>query len=108
MKFSGKIGFQVTSNSETAPGVRKPIIEERSYTGDVLSNYKSNQFSEYQNDNLVCNSKISILADMYIKQNYQTIKYVLWNGTRWRVTRIDVSAYPKVYIELGGVYNVRA
>lgn len=108
MKFSGIIGFQTTSNNEVAPGIRKPIIEERKYTGDVLSNYKSNQTSEYQNDNLILNSKISITADMYIRQNYQTIKYVLWNGIKWKVTRIDISTYPKVYIEFGGVYNGRS
>lgn len=107
MKFFGKIGFLVNTNNETAPGVRKPAIELRKYTGDVLRNNRVNQPSEYQNDDIKLNSRLSIVADMYIKQNYQSIVCVLWNDVKWKVTSIDISAYPKVYIELGGVYNGR-
>lgn len=105
MKFSGKIGFLASTNNETSPGVYTPEIVERKYVGDVMRNNRLNQSSEYQNDNLKLNTKISITADMFIRQNYQTIQYVMLNGTKWKVTSIDVSTYPKIYIELGGVYN---
>lgn len=105
MKFSGKVGFLLTTDRATAPGVYKPLVVERKYRGDVVRNLRRSQETQYQNDNVVLNSKISILADMYVQNNYQYIQYVVWNDVAWKVTSIDISSYPRVYIELGGVYN---
>lgn len=108
MKFSGEIGFLISTKEETKPGVYKPVIEKKKYVGDVIRNNRINQPSEYQNDNIKLNSKLSIVANMYFVQNYQNIQYVLWNGVMWKVNSVDISTYPKVYIELGGVYNGRS
>lgn len=108
MKFSGEIGFLISTNKESNPGVYKPVIEKKKYVGDVLRNNRTNQSSEYQNDNIKLNSKLSIVANMYFIKNYQNIQYVVWNGVMWKVSSVDISTYPKVYIELGGVYNGRS
>lgn len=107
MKFSGEIGFLMSTKDEEKPGAYKPVIEKKKYVGDVLRNNRINQSSEYQNDNINLNSKLSIVANMYFIKNYQSIQYVLWNGVMWKVSSVDISTYPKVYIELGGVYNGR-
>lgn len=108
MKFSGEIGFLISTKGETKPGVYKPVIEKKKYVGDVIRNNRINQSTEYQNDNIKLNTKLSIVANMYFVQNYQNIQYVLWNGVMWKVNSVDISTYPKVYIELGGAYNGRS
>lgn len=105
MKFSGKIGFWL-KDVETKPGVYKSDIVERKYTGDVLKNIRNFQSAEnQQNENLRINNRLSILSDLYIKQNWSSIKYVLWNDVKWKVNSVDLGSYPRVVLELGGVYN---
>lgn len=105
MKFSGKIGFW-EKDVELSPGIFKPKIIEKSYTGDVLRNIRRFQSVEnQQNENLVLNNRLSILSDLYMQQNWSSIKYVVWNNVKWKVSSVDISSYPRVIIELGGVYN---
>lgn len=105
MKFSGKIGFWL-KDTETKPGVFKPNIVERQYTGNVLRNIRRFQSAEnQQNENLRVNNQISIISDLYLQNNWGSIKYVSWNGVNWAVSSVDVSNYPRVIIDLGGVYN---
>lgn len=105
MKFSGKIGFWF-GDEETTPGNYKPRIVEKSYTGDILRNSRRFQSVEnQQNDNLTLNNRISIISDLYIQRNWNSIKYVLWNGVKWKVTVIDIGSFPRVILELGGIYN---
>ena len=108
MKFTGEIGFLISTKDETKPGIYKPVIERKKYVGDVVRNNRINQPSEYQNDNIKLNSKLSIVANMYFLQNYQNIQYVVWNGVKWKINSVDISTYPNIYIELGGVYNGRS
>lgn len=105
MKFSGKVGFW-KKDIETKPGVYKPGIVEKSYTGDVLNHSRRFQSTEnQQNENLKLTSRLSILSDLYMQQNWASIKYVSWNGVNWTVSSVDISPYPRVILELGGVYN---
>lgn len=107
MKFSGKVGFW-KDDVETAPGVYKADIVEKTYTGEVLRNIRRFQPADnQQNKNLSVSSKISIISDLYIRQNWSSIKYVNWNGANWEVTSVDVGSYPRVVLELGGIYNGR-
>lgn len=105
MKFSGKVGFWF-KDIETRPGVYKAGIVEKSYTGDVLKNIRNFQATEnQQNENLKNNNRLSIISDLYMQQNWGSIKYVTWNGVSWKVSSVDVSSYPRVILDLGGVYN---
>lgn len=105
MKFSGDIGF-MCSEEEVSPGKWNSKIVERHYVGDVLRNYRKNQtVTDKQNDDININNQISIISDIYLKDNYPTIKYVLWNGVKWKVSSIDLDGYPRILLELGGVYN---
>lgn len=105
MKFSGKIGFW-TKDVETKPGVYKSGIVEKSYVGDVLKNIRNFQSAEnQQNENLRLNNRISIISDLYMQKNWGSIKYVTWNSVNWKVSSVDIGSYPRVILELGGVYN---
>lgn len=105
MKFSGVVGFWEGS-VETSPDIFEPSIVEKPYTGEVRRNYRRFQSTNNINDDLVTNNKISILSDLYARENWETIRYVIWNGVKWKVTRVEVD-YPRLILELGGVYDGR-
>lgn len=103
MKFSGKIGFW-SEDQEVSPGVWKPEIVERLYTGDVMRDNRRFQPSESQNPTFTVNNQISILGDLYAHDNWASIRYVIWKGTKWEVFSVQVS-YPRLILDLGGVYH---
>lgn len=102
-KFHGNIGFAEQYNSK--PGVWSERIVEKEYYGDVPSNYFSaRDTSETTNDELTLNNQISIVANKYAFENFQFMKYVVYKGVKWRITKVDV-AYPRLILSIGGVYN---
>lgn len=103
MKFFGSVGFY-TGEQEVKPGVWKPVFVERPYSGNVNWNNRHYQTSENQNDDVRLNNQISILFDLYSQENFASIRYVIWNGIKWRVTNVEVN-YPRLVLTIGGVYN---
>lgn len=104
MKFYGKVGFW-EKDVEVKPGVWKPdAIKELPYTGDVLRDNRRFQASDTQNDKFTINNQISILGDTYAHENWPSIRYVIWNGVKWKVNSVTVD-YPRLTLEIGGVYN---
>lgn len=103
MKFSGKVGFWM-NEEEVEPGIWKSAIVERDYFGDVTLSYRRLQPSDHQNDNFSTNSRVSILSDLYARQNWASIRYVVWNGVKLKVTSVEIG-YPRIILEVGGVYN---
>lgn len=104
MKFEGKIGYWV-EDDEDKPGLFRPHIVEKSYTGDVSrDNRHWYDNSNSTNSTFKVNNEISIVGDLYARQNWNSIRYVLWNGVYWSVISVTLG-YPKLIIVLGGVYN---
>lgn len=103
MKFYGMVGFW-EGDREIDDDIWSPKIVERRYTGEILRNYRKTQTTQNQNDDLTVNAQISILSDLYAQQNWHSIRYVIWNDAKWKVTNVDVS-YPRLVLELGGVYR---
>lgn len=103
MRFYGKVGFWLGSR-EVKPDVFKPMIVEKLYSGTVNWNNRHFQNSENQNDDIRLNNQISILSDLYSQENFASIRYVVWNGIKWRVTNVEVN-YPRIVLTIGGVYN---
>lgn len=101
-KFCGKIGFIETQ--ETSPGVWTETVIERIYYGDLLRNTRRWDSSEYLNDNLSISNQISIVADPYAYENFHSIKYAEFMNAKWKVISVDVQ-YPRLILDLGGVYN---
>lgn len=102
-KWFGKIGFSETK--ETKPGVWEEIITVREYYGDVTRNTRRFQSSENLNDNIVVSNDISIVADPYAIQNFHSIHYIEFMGTKWKIDNVEVS-YPRLILTLGEIYNV--
>lgn len=103
MKFSGKVGFYF-EDVEVREDVYGPMIVEKEYTGDVKKDRRSFQDSGNKNPSFTVNNQISILANLYAINNWTSIKYVEWKGTKFEVTSVEVG-YPRLTLTIGGVWN---
>ena len=101
-KFYGKIGYANTV--ETKPGVYEEQIVERSYYGDLIHNTRRLQSADQVNDDINISNEISIVADPYATNNFHTMRYAVFMGTKWKISNVEVS-YPRLILTLGGVYN---
>lgn len=101
-KFYGKIGYANTV--ETKPGVCEEQIVERSYYGDLIRNTRRLQSADQVNDDINISNEISIVADPYATNNFHTMRYAVFMGTKWKISNVEVS-YPRLILTLGGVYN---
>lgn len=102
-RFYGVVGYIETK--ETKPGVWTEVVTERTYQGDVIRDSRTLQNSGNVNDNIIVSNQISVVADAYAYQNFHAIRYVVWNGIKWKASTVDVSTYPRMIMTLGGVYN---
>lgn len=101
-KFFGAIGYAVTS--ETKPGVYEEQIIEREYFGDVNRNIRKLENSEHLNDDINISNEISIVSDPFANENFYSMRYAEFMGTKWKITSVEVK-YPRLILTLGGVYN---
>lgn len=101
-KYCGKIGFAVYA--ETVPGVWTEQITERTYYGDLKRNTRKLQSSGNVNDNINISNEISIVADPFAYENFHSIRYATFMGTKWKVSSVDVQS-PRLILSLGEVYN---
>ena len=101
-KYFGKIAYGVTE--ETAPDVYEERVTEREYFGDVQRCTRRYQRGEGLNDNLELDNVISIIADPFAFEHFSEIRYVVWNGAKWKVKSVEIQ-YPRLLLTLGGVYN---
>ena len=101
-KFFGKVGF---IHYVEAPGsVYKEVREERDYYGDTVRISNRFERSDKVNDDLTLSEEISIVADAFAINNFQSIRYVNYLGANWKVNSARVER-PRIIMEVGGVYN---
>jgi hypothetical protein len=101
-KFYGPIGYAKTT--ETSPGVWTEGIVEYNYSGDTLKMLNRVQPGENVNNNVAVDNRISILADAFANENFQSMRYVKWMGAVWKITSVEVQR-PRLLLTIGGVYN---
>ena len=100
-RFSGKLGFVMTR--ETEEGVWLEDVVELQVKGTIRSLYVRNDNSSSANTNLRLTNEISVLMDTKIVTYLETLKYVVWKGSKWEVLSNGVN-YPRLTINLGGLY----
>lgn len=100
-RFSGKLGFVTTH--ETEEGVWLEDIIEIPAKGTIRNLYVRNDNSSSVNTDLRLTNEVSILMNSKIQTNVQSLKYVVWKGSKWTVQSIGVN-YPRLTINLGGLY----
>lgn len=101
-KFYGVIGYAILA--EVKPGAWKEQITERKYSGDLIRNTRQLQTADKLNDDINVANEISIVADPFAYQNFHTMRYVEFMGTKWKISKVEVS-YPRLILTIGGVYN---
>lgn len=101
-KWFGKVGYADTQ--EIRPGVWQPTITEREYYGDTVRNVRRLENAEKINDDIAVAVDISIVADPFAYNNFHTMKYVEYMGSKWKVSSVDPQ-YPRLVLSLGGLYN---
>ena len=101
-KFYGVIGYATLT--EVNPGKWKEVITERQYRGDVTKVSRRLQSQAEVNDDISINNEIRILADAFAYQNFQSIRYIVWMGTKWKVNSVTVDR-PRLILQIGGEYN---
>ena len=102
-KWYGKVGYAKTE--ETKPGVWTERIIDREHFGDIIKvSSRWQTGNSTTNDDLNLSNQISILADPFARQNFSSIRYVEFMGTRWKVTDVSIE-YPRIILTIGGVYN---
>lgn len=101
-KWFGTIGFAETV--ETSPGVWEEQIVTRQYYGDLVRNTRRLQSSDKVNDDVNIANEISIVADPYANENFHAMRYAEFMNSRWKINTVEVQ-FPRLVLELGGVYN---
>lgn len=102
-RFCGAIGFAETV--EQSPGVYVPKVTERTYHGDFIARrVRLEETSETTNTNFTLNNDISIVADKFAKENFGFMQYVVFCGTKWKITSATIE-YPRIKLTIGGIFN---
>ena len=101
-KFYGVIGYGEVE--ETSAGVWEEVITERAYKGDILRNTRRWENGQQLNDDLAINNSFSVVADAYAYQNFFAMRYLVWMGTSWKITNVEVQR-PRLLLTVGGRYN---
>ena len=101
-KFFGEIGF--ATQVETSPGIWEDKIIEKQYYGDITRESRRFSTSEQVLDNINLSNQVSIIADGYVTDNVQNLRYVRWLGGLWKISYVELK-FPRLVLEMTGVYN---
>ena len=102
-RFSGRIGY--ATRVQSAPGVWSNTITERSHKGRYLNRTVTDSADDKVNVDRDLSSRISIVADAFMRGNYRNIKYVVdEEGVFWAVTSRELKR-PRLILSTGGVYD---
>lgn len=101
-KFYGSVGYAETVN--TAPGVWEEQIVEYPYFGDLIRNTRQLQSVETLNDDINVANEISIVADPFARENFHKMRYVVFMGAKWKISKVEVG-YPRLILTIGGLYH---
>lgn len=102
-KFSGIVGYEI--QTETAPDIWQSEIVERKYRGDVVQTaWHSQAAASSLNDNPSLNCQIEIVADAFAWMHYGSIKYVVYENSKWKVSSIQIRR-PKLILNFGSLWN---
>lgn len=101
-KWFGNIGF--AQSQEIRPGVWKDVIIERPYYGDVPLIVGRNKTTDKVSDDITIQNTISIVADPFARENFYSMKYLVYEGAKWKITSVEVQ-YPRLKLTTGGLYN---
>lgn len=101
-KWSGNIGFIEEIEDEYGVVTTSPI--DRPYIGDWVRNYRRVESGISVNNKVSLSNSLSVVADPYIADNLQNIRYVEYINSKWKVESVEIQ-YPRIILTLGGEYT---
>ena len=106
MKYCDMIGFGIEAEVDPVnrPGIIKTSIIERKYKGDLMRVSRQFRQSGNLNDNVVFSNEISIVADPFAFENFSNIRYVVYMGSKWKISNVRVE-YPRLVLTMGDMWN---
>lgn len=108
-KFYGIIGFvnteEMTEDPEK-PGIWRAKTTERKYIMELRKVSRRRDTSDQINDDFQINNQMSVIMDPFAKENFRTIAYVEYMGTRWKVSSVELEHdAPRMTLTVGGEYH---
>ena len=98
-----RVGYARSAETDTSV-YSDEIEKEGEYTADLIRNSRSINNGDKINDEINIANRFSFIADPYAFSHFLNIRYVIYMGTAWRVTDVEVE-YPRLIISVGGVYT---
>lgn len=106
MRFYGAVGY--ATSQEGVPGVWSDTITEKFYYGDVIRQSRRLDppptVPPQENSDISLENSFSIVADETAYANWKTMRYVVWEGTAWRISNVEVRR-PRLILTVGGIWN---
>lgn len=104
MRFYGIIGYGIPTEDDH--GVVTNRIIEHKHMGEITKVVTRNESAQQVNNNIRLSNGFSIVMDGFITENFQYIKYIVFNGAKWEVSSATIDPdRPRINIEAGQVYN---
>lgn len=104
MKYRGKIGFATSYEDPDAPGVWHDQIVEKTYTGDVIRDYRRIQNEDRVVTDIRTSNSFSVIGNKFIWENLSKMVYLEYLGVLWKIESFEPQT-PRIQISIGGVYN---
>ena len=101
-KWYGIIGYELYTDDGT--GVSRPEIVERNYYGDLNRLSRRAQSEDRINSDITLNNELSILADAFALENFDSIRYAVFMNSKWFVASVQVE-HPRLILTFGGAYH---
>ena len=101
-KWYGKVGYVETV--EVEPGIWEEQETVRSYYGELVRNSSKFLVSGGVNDDRDVSVELSVVADPYSDLHFHAIRYVEFDGVKWKVNTVEPKR-PRLILALGGEYN---
>lgn len=105
MRFYDSVGYSIQEEDPPESGIVVEKIVEHKYFGEVLKNGKRNESTSNLIDDISLDNEFSIIADKFARDNFHAMKYIVFYGTKWRISSADASSPPRIRIRVNGVYN---
>lgn len=100
-KFTGSVGY--VTQKETVPGVWSTDETTKVMKGDLIRQQLSHQ-SDGVHSNVALNHRVSLIGDRYAFENAHFIKWIEFNGVKWKVASVELQR-PRLIVTLGGIWN---
>lgn len=104
-KHYGAVGFAEVIESPAGSGIWIESIVEQHYYIDLVKNTTHTDSASQVNNNIQIRNSFSFVRDAYAQANFHSIRYVEFNGVKWKVDSVDASTPPRLVLAASTVYT---